>query len=165
MKLTPAKLAQEFKLMFGFLFSLKDPDISIRRRALDLVYSMCDTSSATRRIPFQIERSIRPNLDAAWMRGHGNYIFVLLHPRSIQRLGKSMDGGAETWMCIQASALHFRPKVKVRIKAPLNTSTGTPEAWYAPGGAGAGAGAPPPPRRPAAAGAGRATGRARAGEG
>ena len=49
-----------------------------------------------------------------WMR-HGSeimgiiFLCVLLHPRSIQRLGKSMNGGAETWMFILASALRFRP--------------------------------------------------------
>ena len=42
------------------------------------------------------------------MRGHGKYMFASLHPDSIQSLGKSMDGRAETWMCIQASALHFK---------------------------------------------------------
>ena len=39
------------------------------------------------------------------------FFVALLHPGSIQRLGKRMDGGAEAWMCIHASALHFRPTV------------------------------------------------------
>lgn len=37
------------------------------------------------------------------------FFFLLLHPRSIRRLRQSMDGGVETWMCILASTLHFRP--------------------------------------------------------
>jgi len=50
---TMARLSQEQphtledlkKHQSTILFSLKDPDISIRRRALDLVYAMCDTAT------------------------------------------------------------------------------------------------------------------------
>eukprot|EP00964_Phaeocystis_antarctica_P126932 scaffold90611_cov51-Phaeocystis_antarctica.AAC.2 len=41
----PETMDQLKKHQSTILFSLKDPDISIRRRALDLVYSMCDTST------------------------------------------------------------------------------------------------------------------------
>ena len=41
----PETMEQLKKHQSTILFSLKDPDISIRRRALDLVYSMCDTST------------------------------------------------------------------------------------------------------------------------
>lgn len=39
--LTPVKKHQD-----TIILSLKDRDISVRRRALDLLYSMCDTSNA-----------------------------------------------------------------------------------------------------------------------
>jgi len=41
----PETMEQLKKHQSTILFSLKDPDISIRRRALDLVYSMCDTTT------------------------------------------------------------------------------------------------------------------------
>uniref|UniRef100_A0A7S4F9F0 AP-2 complex subunit alpha n=1 Tax=Chrysotila carterae TaxID=13221 RepID=A0A7S4F9F0_CHRCT len=44
-QLQPETLDGLKKHQSTILFSLKDPDISIRRRALDLVYSMCDTST------------------------------------------------------------------------------------------------------------------------
>mmetsp|Transcript_40767 Transcript_40767/g.67711 ORF Transcript_40767/g.67711 Transcript_40767/m.67711 type:complete len:987 (-) Transcript_40767:172-3132(-) len=44
-QLQPETLEGLKKHQSTILFSLKDPDISIRRRALDLVYAMCDTAS------------------------------------------------------------------------------------------------------------------------
>merc|ERR1740130_1076711 len=63
----PETMDQPKKHQSTILFSLKDPDISIRRRALDLVYSMCDTSTVKEEVVLKIAiLAERFNPDHEW---------------------------------------------------------------------------------------------------